>query len=64
MGKIDTDSDEEFELTKLVEPRELSFNPVKLKDVLIKNKHLWGHVRKDSEPLGPINRSILDRKLF
>lgn len=47
-----------------MEPRELAFNPVKLKDVLIKNKHLWGHVRKDSEPLGPMNRGILDRKLF
>ncbi|CAD8075666.1 unnamed protein product [Paramecium sonneborni] len=64
LGKIDTDSEEEFEINKLVEPKELTFNPIKVKDVLIKNKHLWGHVKRECEPLGPINRSIMDRKLF
>ncbi|CAD8124722.1 unnamed protein product [Paramecium sonneborni] len=63
-GQIDTDSDDDFELEKLAEPKNLEFHPIRFKDALLKYKHLWGHVKKQSEPLGPINVLTFDKRLF
>ncbi|CAD8206811.1 unnamed protein product [Paramecium octaurelia] len=64
IGQIDTDSEDDFELEKLVEPKTLEFHPTRFKDALLKYKHLWGHVQKQSEPLGPMNVLTFDKRLF
>ncbi|CAD8210848.1 unnamed protein product [Paramecium octaurelia] len=64
IGQIDTDSEDDFELDKLAEPKNLEFHPIRFKDALLKYKHLWGHVQKQSEPLGPLNVLTFDKRLF
>ncbi|KAM3134510.1 hypothetical protein pb186bvf_013324 [Paramecium bursaria] len=64
LGQIDTDSDEEFEIEKIVDPKPMAPTHVRLKEVLLKDQHLWGHVRKMSEALGPINERVFDKRYF
>ncbi|KAM3135180.1 hypothetical protein pb186bvf_012645 [Paramecium bursaria] len=64
LGQIDTDSDEEFEIEKIVDPKPIAPTHVRLKEVLLKDQHLWGHVRKMSEALGPINERVFDKRYF
>ena len=48
----------------MVEAKSLEMHPVRFKDALLKSRHLWGHVKRQSEPLGPMNVLTFDKRLF